>query len=83
MYLRTGILGLVLFSPYSFAAEQAPQQVPLVVPAGVPLRLYLTRRVPKREGAPVEAKVFDPVYFTGEHAADSARRRAAACAAGT
>ena len=62
MYLRTGILGLVLFSPYSFAAEQAPQQVPLVVPAGVPLRLYLTRRVPKREGAPVEAKVLDPVY---------------------
>lgn len=36
--------------------------IPLVVPAGSPLRLYLTRRVPKREGAAVEAKVLDPVY---------------------
>jgi hypothetical protein len=28
----------------------------------VPLRLYLTRRTPKRTGAVVEAKVLDPVY---------------------
>lgn len=32
------------------------------IPAGVPLRLYLTRRVPKKPGALVEAKVLDPVY---------------------
>ncbi len=37
-------------------------EIPLVVPAGVPLRLYLTKRIPKREGAPVEAKVLEPVY---------------------
>jgi hypothetical protein len=28
----------------------------------VPIRLYLTQRLPKRQGAPVEAKVIDPVY---------------------
>ena len=33
-----------------------------MVPSGVPLRLYLTRRAPKRTGALVEAKVLDPVY---------------------
>lgn len=45
------------------AENAAPQQaIPLVVPAGVPLRLYLTKRVHKREGAPVEAKLLEPVY---------------------
>ncbi len=34
----------------------------MTVPAGVPIRLYLTRRVPKRAGAPVQAKVLDPMY---------------------
>jgi hypothetical protein len=60
MYFRTVILGVCLltFSPLEITA----QQVPLVVPAGVPLRLYLSRRVPKKAGAPVEAKVLDPVY---------------------
>lgn len=38
------------------------QSIPLKVPAGVPLRLYLTRRVSKRLNAPVEAKVLTPVY---------------------
>jgi hypothetical protein len=38
------------------------QNVPLLVPAGVPLRLYLTKRVSKRLDAPVEAKLAEPVY---------------------
>jgi hypothetical protein len=42
------------------AAQQA--ETPLVVPAGVPLRLCLSRRVPKRTGAEVRAQVLDPVY---------------------
>jgi hypothetical protein len=51
-----------LASP-AVAADSTPQpQVPLVLPAGIPLRLYLTARVPKRAGAPVEAKLLDPVY---------------------
>jgi hypothetical protein len=36
--------------------------IPLVVPAGVPLRLYLTKRVSKRLNAPVEAKLLTPLY---------------------
>jgi hypothetical protein len=43
-------------------SSSKPPEVPLVVPPGVPLRLYLTKRVSKRTGAPVEAKVLDPVY---------------------
>jgi hypothetical protein len=68
MCLRAGILVLG-FSTLStlWAAPPAEsggrqQQIPLVVPAGAPLRLYLTKRVPKRVGAPVEALVLDPVY---------------------
>jgi hypothetical protein len=43
------------------AVSKAPE-VPLIIPAGVPLRLYLTKRFSKRTGAAVEAKVLDPVY---------------------
>lgn len=32
------------------------------MPSGVPLRLYLTRRISKRPGAPAEAKLIEPVY---------------------
>jgi hypothetical protein len=54
------ILGTVILFliPFILAAGEAP----LVVPAGVPLRLYLTKRVSKRVGAPVEAKLLEPVY---------------------
>ncbi len=54
------MLGLCLFS----AAVAAPPvaETPLVVPPGTPLRLYLTKRVPKKAGAAVEARVLDPVY---------------------
>src|ERR1700730_384099 len=37
-------------------------QIPLRVPAGAPLRLYLTKRVSKRMGAPVEGKILEPVF---------------------
>ena len=45
----------------AFAADAA-RQIPLTVPAGAPLRLYLTKKVSKRLGAPVEAKLLEPVY---------------------
>ncbi|MCU1258983.1 MAG: hypothetical protein JWO80_1868 [Bryobacterales bacterium] len=38
------------------------QSIPLTVPAGVPLRLYLTKRVFKRTNAPVEARLLTPLY---------------------
>jgi len=51
----------------AIAVPQVPgndrtRDIPLTVPAGVPLRLYLTKRVPKRLNAPVEAKLLTPVY---------------------
>ena len=55
-------LAFALFPvPFLHAADAAPN-VPLVVPAGAPLRLYVTKRIPKRIGAPVEAKLLDPLY---------------------
>lgn len=38
------------------------QSISLTVPAGAPLRLYLIKRVPKRAGAAVEAKLLTLVY---------------------
>jgi hypothetical protein len=47
-------------------AQNLPQperpRVALTVPAGEPLRLYLTGRVSKKLGAPVTAKLLDPVF---------------------
>ncbi|HXA50978.1 MAG TPA: hypothetical protein VNV86_11765 [Candidatus Acidoferrum sp.] len=37
-------------------------KVTLAVPSGAPLRLYLTKRVSKSLGAPIQAKVLDPVF---------------------
>ena len=37
-------------------------QESLTVPTGVPLRLCLTKRIPKRLNAPVEAEMLSPIY---------------------
>jgi hypothetical protein len=34
----------------------------LTVPTGAPLRIYLTRRLPKKVGEPVHAKLLEPVF---------------------
>ncbi len=54
----------VLASPQlnESAGPPPPRTVPLIVPAGEPLRLYLVKRIPKRLNAPVEAKLMAPVY---------------------
>src|SRR5579872_2583505 len=59
--MRSGLFVFSLCLPSAWGAGPAAP-IPLVVPSGAPLRLYLTRRVPKRAGAAVEAKVLDPVY---------------------
>lgn len=42
---------------------QAPSRdISLMVPAGTPLRLYLTERIPKRVNAPVRARMLSPLY---------------------
>src|SRR5712675_263867 len=43
-------------------AQEPSRNVPLVVPAGTPLRLYLTKRIPRRLNAPVEAKMLASLY---------------------
>jgi hypothetical protein len=57
---------LLLFSA-TFAVSQDVKSdqlraIQLIVPASVPLRLYLTKRVSKRLGAPVDARLIGPVY---------------------
>ena len=43
-------------------SQPAASTVPLVVDAGNPVRVYLTKRLPKREGAPVQGKLFEPLF---------------------
>src|ERR1700693_1000065 len=68
MRIGLGILavaGIFLFSVSATAQTAADQQTPklsLSVPSGAPLRLYLARRVSKRVGAPVEAKLLESVF---------------------
>ncbi len=49
-------------SPPVSGSGKPPRTMPLIVPTGEPLRLYLIKRVPKRLNAPVEAKLLAPVY---------------------
>jgi hypothetical protein len=44
------------------AASDGGSEITLQVPSGAPLRLYLTRRLSQRAGAPVEARVMEPVF---------------------
>ena len=60
-------LPALFFAVASFAVAQQPdsaQQIPvhLRVDAGVPLRLYITRRVPYRVGEVVQAQLIDPIW---------------------
>jgi hypothetical protein len=63
-----GLIGVVCFFLVSNSAtaqtpaDEESLKVSLSVPSGAPLRLYLTKRVSKRTGAPVEAKVLEPVF---------------------
>lgn len=62
--MRASVVTLAFaFFPVSLAlATDAAPSVSLTVPAGAPLRLYLTKRVSKRIGAPVEARLLEPLY---------------------
>jgi len=56
------IAGLSLLSVGLVLAQGPSLNVPLTVPAGTPLRLYLTKRIPRRLNAPVQAKMLAPLY---------------------
>jgi hypothetical protein len=46
----------------SATAQDQAVNVSRQVPSGTPLRVYLTKKVDKKKGAPVEAKIMEPVY---------------------
>ncbi len=57
-----------LFAALALTAQENAAPPPATIPvalragAGVPLRLYLTKRLRMKNGAPVEAKLLEPVY---------------------
>ena len=62
---QSSALIFLAFATFAFSQDvksDQPQTIPLTVSAGVPLRLYLTKRVSKRVDAPVEAKLIGSVY---------------------
>jgi hypothetical protein len=67
MRIRPGILAIIGASFFvatvnaQAPAEESVLSVALRVPSGAPVRLYLTTRVSKRVGAPVEAKLMEPI----------------------
>lgn len=67
MSIRAGLpfLAFILVVPLLVAAQtrsDVARTVSLSVPSGAPLRVYLTSRVSKRAGAPVQAKLLDAVF---------------------
>src|ERR1017187_603605 len=65
MSIRLGFLVACIFVFSALAVPSADEdnlKISIQVPPGAPLRVYLTRRLPKRLGAPVEAKVMEPVF---------------------
>ncbi len=65
LYKRSAALLAVLIVsgvPGSPQSVENIQTVPLVVAAGTPLRVYLTRRLSKRLGEQVESKLLDPLF---------------------
>ena len=56
------IAGLSILCVGLALAQEPSRNVPLTVPAGTPLRLYLTKRIPRRLNAPVQARMLAPLY---------------------
>ncbi len=59
--VAVGCISLIAATAQTPALEETPG-IPLSVPSGAPLRLYLSKRVSKRTGAPVEARLLEPVF---------------------
>ena len=69
-FTKNPAIVVVFLSPVAVAIAQMPekpleqtsQNIPLTVQSGVPLRVYLTKRLTKRAGEPVEAKLLEPLF---------------------
>ena len=64
-----GIRGIAVVLVLSGPAGGSPQaageptaSIPLMVPAGTPLRLYVTKRFKRKQGTAVTARLIEPVY---------------------
>ena len=62
MCIAAAAVFLTTLQASQVGGESESQNVSLTVPSGVPLRLYLTKRIPKRLGAPVEGKIMETVF---------------------
>ena len=62
LLLASLAVSLLPFAPPPAQDSTSDLRISLMVPQGTPLRLYLTGRIPKRAGAPVQAKLLDPVF---------------------
>jgi hypothetical protein len=68
MRIGRGVLAAAYISLFpasataQIAANEETLKISLRVPSGAPLRLYLTKRISKRAGAPVEAKLLESVF---------------------
>jgi hypothetical protein len=60
--MSKAVSSLILAAAALARLGDAQTSLPLTVPAGVPLRVYLTKRLPKKLGEPVHAKLLEPVY---------------------
>jgi hypothetical protein len=63
--MKTGLGALAVILFFHSAASSADDSNPnisLTVPSGAPVRVYLTKRISKRAGTPVEAKLAEPLY---------------------
>ena len=60
--LAASVLFLMTLQANQAAGDPQNPNITLTVSSGVPLRLYLTKRIPKRLGTPVEGKVMEPVF---------------------
>lgn len=58
------VLAWIVFLPLSAQTSETNSgtNVPLTIAPGVPLRVYLTKRLPKRMGEPVQAKLLEPIF---------------------
>jgi hypothetical protein len=61
-YLTAIFFAFAAWAQPSAAENELQLSIPLTVPGGVPLQVYLTKRIPKKVGAPVEAKLLEGVY---------------------
>src|SRR2546423_1207042 len=62
VFLVAGLFVISAQTTPQAESDPSDPKISLSVSSGAPLRLYLTKRIPNRLGAPVEGKVLDPVF---------------------